>query len=91
MSLQLHQPDGKGGIEKRSVRPPNWRSQLLSPRWGSARRDGQLSDLSNTEMNPTSTAMAVAFWVGLGVLTFVILVVGYGTGFWHLSVAPPTP
>ena len=37
-------------------------------------------------MNPTSTAMAVAFWLGLGFLTFVLLVVGYGTGFWS---APP--
>jgi hypothetical protein len=26
--------------------------------------------------------MAVAFWVVLAVLTFVVLVVGYGTGFW---------
>jgi hypothetical protein len=34
-------------------------------------------------MNPTSTAMAVAFWLGLGVLTFVICSLGYGTGFWH--------
>jgi hypothetical protein len=40
-------------------------------------------------MNPTSTWLAVAFWVGLGVLTFVLLVAGYGTGFWHLT--PPTP
>ena len=41
-----------------------------------------MPDLPNTEMNPTSTAMAVAFWLGLGALTFVILVAGYGTGFW---------
>jgi hypothetical protein len=82
MSLQLHQPDGKGGLERRQVRPPDWRRQLLSPRWGSARNDGKLPELPNTEMNPTSTAMAVAFWLGLGFLTFVVLVVGYGTGFW---------
>jgi len=82
MSLQLHKPDGKGSIERRAVRPPDWRRQLLSPRWGSARKHGQLPELPNVEMNPTSNAMAVAFWVGLGVLTFVLLVVGYGTGFW---------
>ena len=83
MSLQLHQPDGKGGIERRSVRPPDWRRQLVSRRWGSSRKSGQLPELRNTEMNPTSTAMAVAFWLGLGLLTFVLLVVGYGTGFWQ--------
>jgi hypothetical protein len=33
-------------------------------------------------MNPTSTAMAVVFWLGLAALTFGLLVVGYGTGFW---------
>ena len=82
MSLQLHKPDGKGGIEKRSVRVRDWRQQLVSSRWGSARKNGQLPDLPNTEMNPTSTAMAVLFWLSLGLLTFLVLVVGYGTGFW---------
>jgi hypothetical protein len=83
MSLQLHKPDGKGGIERRAVRVRDWRQQLVSPRWGAARKDGRLPNLPNTEMNPTSTAMAVLFWLGLGVVTFVLLVVGYGTGFWH--------
>jgi hypothetical protein len=55
---------------------------LRSPRWGSARRGGKLPELANPEMNPTSTAMAVVFWIGLAALTFVLLVVGYGTGFW---------
>jgi hypothetical protein len=82
MSLQLHRPDGKGGIERRPVKGPEWRRQLLSPRWGSARRNGKLPDLPNSEMNPTSTPMAVMFWVGLAFLTFVILIAGYGTGFW---------
>jgi hypothetical protein len=26
--------------------------------------------------------MSVVFWAGLGLLTFVILFVGYRTGFW---------
>jgi hypothetical protein len=89
MSLQLHRPDGKGGIERRPVRPPEWRGTLMSPRWGAARRDGKLPDLANSEMNPASAAMAVLFWIGLGVLTFVVLVVGYSTGFW--TVTPPPP
>jgi hypothetical protein len=82
MSLQLHRPDGKGGIEPRPVRERDWRQALAAQRWGGSRRGGRLPRLDNPEMNPTSTALAVLFWVGLGVLTFVLLVVGYGTGFW---------
>jgi hypothetical protein len=50
-----------------------------------SRRDGRLPELKNPEMNPTSTPLAVLFWLGLGALTFVLLVVGYGTGFWRFS------
>ncbi len=82
MSLQLHRPDGRGGIEPRTVAEKNWRRQLRSPRWGSALRGGRLPDLANSEMNPTSTGMSVLFWFVLGAATFVLLVVGYGTGFW---------
>lgn len=82
MSLQLHRPDGKGGIEPRTVRERDWRRSLRAPRWGLSRRDGRLPRLDNPEMNPTSTAMAALFWLGLGALTFVLLVLGYGTGFW---------
>jgi hypothetical protein len=83
MSLQLHKPDGRGGLEPRPGSERNWRQQLRSPRWGAARRGGQLPELSNPEMNPTSTAMAVLFWLGLAGLTFVLLIVGYGSGFWR--------
>jgi hypothetical protein len=82
MSLQLHRPDGKGGLEPRTVTETNWRRGLQSRRWGMNRRDGRLPEMKNTEMEPTSTGMAVLFWLGLGALTFVILVAGYGTGFW---------
>lgn len=82
MSLQLHRPDGKGGLEVRPVTDQNWRNNLRSPRWGAALRGGKLPELANAEVNPTSTARAVAFWVGLGLITFVLVVVGYGTGFW---------
>ena len=83
MSLQLHRPDGRGGLEPRQVNETNWRAKLRSQRWGMSRRDGRLPELKNPEMNPTATWMAVLFWLGLGVLTFVILVVGYGIGFWR--------
>jgi hypothetical protein len=87
MSLQLHRPDGKGGLEPRQVNETNWRRQLQSRRWGLSRRDGRLPELKNPEMNPTSTGLAVLFWVGLGGLTFVILVLGYATRFWTLPGA----
>jgi len=82
MSLQLHRPDGKGGIEPRPAGEPNWRRSLQGRRWGMNRRDGQLPDMKNPEMNPTATPIAVLFWLGLGALTFVLLVAGYGSGFW---------
>lgn len=81
MSLQLHRPDGKGGVEPRTVSEP-WRRSLQARRWGMSRRDGQLPEMKNPEMNPTSTWLAVLFWLGLGALTFVILVLGYTYKFW---------
>jgi hypothetical protein len=83
MSLQLHRPDGKGGVEPRPVSETDWRRGLQGRRWGLNRRDGKLPEMKNPEMEPTSTALAVLFWLGLGALTFVLLVAGYGTGFWH--------
>ena len=83
MTLQLHRPDGEGGLEPRPVVDREWRNQLDSPRWGSDLDGGRLPALKNTEMNPTSRFRSVLFWVGLAALTFVLLVVGYGTGFWH--------
>jgi hypothetical protein len=83
VSLQLHRPDGEGGLEPRGVVEPDWRAELQSPRWGASLKDGRLPRLRNPEMNPTSTPMAVLFWLGLGALTFIVLVAGYGTGFWR--------
>jgi len=45
-------------------------------------RGDRLPKLRNPEMEPTMTALAVLFWLGLGFTTFVLLVLGYGTGFW---------
>jgi hypothetical protein len=82
MTLKLHRPDGEGGLEPRPVVEENWRGQLRSPRWGTGLEGNRLPDLKNTEMNPTSVVRSVLFWLGLGALTFVLLVAGYGTGFW---------
>lgn len=83
MSLQLHRPDGKGGLEVRSGSEENYRSTLRNPRWGAALKGGRLPGLENPEMNPTSTARAVAFWLVLGLITFGIILAGYGVGVWH--------
>ncbi len=88
MTLQLHKPDGDGGLEPRPAIDQDWRDQLQSARWGSGLRRKRLPALANPEMNPTSRFMSVLFWLGLGALTFVILVVGYGTGFWALPLDP---
>jgi hypothetical protein len=82
MTLQLHRPDGKGGLEARPVVESNWRRQLRSPRWGAALRGGEMPGLKNPEMNPTRTGASLVFWGFLLVVTFVVLIVGYGTGFW---------
>jgi hypothetical protein len=83
MTLQLHKPDGQGGLEKRAAQDVDWRRQLRSPRWGSQiGRRKRMPGLANTEMNPTSSARSVVFWLALAGLTFVLLIAGYGTGFW---------
>lgn len=87
MTLQLHKPDGKGGLEKRAVADGDWRRHLRAARWGSGMRSRRVPKLANPEMNPTSTFMSVLFWLSLAALTFVVLVFGYGIGFWRL--APP--
>jgi hypothetical protein len=85
MSLQLHRPDGKGGLEVRAGTEQNYRSTLRSPRWGAALRGGRLPALANPEMNPASTARSVALWVVLGLITFGLIVAGYGSGLWRLG------
>ena len=78
MSLQLHRPDGKGGLEVRTAADEDYRARLRSPRWGASLRGGKLPQLANPEMNPTSTARATLFWAVLGVITFIVIVGGYG-------------
>jgi len=85
MSLQLHRPDGKGGLEPQPIEPADWRKQLRSRRWGEALPGGRLPRLKNTEMRPTSVILSIAFWGGLAFMTFAIVVIGYATGFWHFG------
>ena len=85
MSLQLHRPDGKGGLEPRPAPESDYRKELRSPRWGAALRGGKLPRLGNAEMRPTPVILSVLFWAGLAFATFVILVLGYGIGFWRFA------
>jgi hypothetical protein len=84
MTLQLHRPDGEGGLVPRSEadRPADFRTQLRSARWGASLRGGKLPALRNPEMNPTPVLRSVLFWGALAGATFVLLVAGYATGFW---------
>ena len=82
MSLQLHRPDGEGGLEPTPAADADWRTQLQSPRWGTSLEGDRLPALQNPEMNPTSRLRSVLFWFGLAFLTFLVLVIGYGIGFW---------
>jgi hypothetical protein len=85
MTLQLHRPDGKGGLEPRPPVEGDWREDLRSPRWGKALSHGRLPELGNPEMRPTSVVMSVLFWAGLAFLTFLIVWIGYGIGFWQFG------
>jgi hypothetical protein len=85
MSLQLHRPDGEGGFEVRTGNDPAWRESLRSSRWGASLKGGKLPELANPEMNPTSAARSVVFWVALAAITFLIVMAGYGLGLWRLT------
>lgn len=80
MTLQLHRPDDRGGLAP--TPPPgrskaeDWRKGLRSSRW-------RVAPLRNSEMNPTPTFAAVAFWLVLAGITFALLLWGYGSHFWH--------
>jgi hypothetical protein len=83
MSLQLHRPDERGVMKPEPGPAPDYRDQLRSPRWGLALRGEKLPKIGNPEMRPTSRVVAVGFWLSLAVATFVLLVLGYGIGFWN--------
>jgi cytochrome b561 len=78
MSLKLYRPT-PDGLEPNPVEQRTWRSRLVSRRWRPAA-------LENTEMEPTSNRIAVIFWLVLAVITFVVIVVGYGVRFWATPV-----
>jgi hypothetical protein len=74
MSLKLYRPV-KGGMEPSPVENTDWRRRLRSPRWAAAR-------LANPEAREATPLGAVLIFGGLAAATFVLLVLGYASGFW---------
>jgi hypothetical protein len=74
MSLKLYRPV-PGGVEPSPVEEKNWRRRLRSRRWRAAA-------LENPEVAPIGALGGVLFFAGLAVLTLIVLLLGYGTGFW---------
>lgn len=74
MSLKLYRPTA-AGLEPAPVEERNWRRRLRSRRWRAA-------PLANPEAAATSTRAVALVFVALLILTFVVLLVGYGSGFW---------
>jgi hypothetical protein len=73
--VTIVRPTAEGGLEPLTGDVGDYRERLRSRRWGAA-------PLENPEVESTDPRIAVAFIVGLLVLTFVLLVAGYASGFW---------
>lgn len=71
----MYRPGPDGGLEAAPREAGDYRDQLRSRRWNAA-------PLENPEAEKTDPRIAVAFIVGLSVVTFVVILLGYGSGFW---------
>jgi hypothetical protein len=73
--MKLYRPTPDGGLEPAPVEGHDYRRRLRSRRWDAAA-------LENPEAGSTDPRIAVAAIVGLLIVTFVALILGYATGFW---------
>ncbi len=73
----MYRPTAEGGLEAAPPEQSDYRESLRSRRWDAA-------PLTNPEVEKTDPRIAVAFIVGLAVITLLVLVVGYGLGIWSL-------
>jgi hypothetical protein len=76
MTMKLYRPTPDGGLEPAPVEAKDHRRRLRSRRWDAA-------ELANPEANVTNPWIAVAFIIGLLVLTFVVIVGGTAIGLWQ--------
>ena len=72
----LYRPDGEGGLDV-APRQGDYREGLRSRRWNAA-------PLENPEAQKTDGRIVVGIIILLSIVTFVVLVVGYGAGVWGL-------
>jgi hypothetical protein len=75
MSLKLYRPV-PGGLEPAPVEEKNWRRRLRSRRWDPA-------PLENPDVHPIGPLGGVLFFGALGLLTLIVLLVGYGVRLWN--------
>jgi hypothetical protein len=75
MTLKHYRPSGDGTLQPTPDVPDDYRTRLQSRRWNAA-------PLENPEVHKTNAWIAVAYLAAISAVTFVVLVVGYGTGFW---------
>jgi hypothetical protein len=73
--MTMYRPSSEGGLEPVAGDGADYRERLRSRRWDAA-------PLANREVEPTDPRIAVAFIVGLLLLTFIVIVAGYASGFW---------
>ena len=67
MSLQLHRPDGEGGLEPRPSRARLAGPAPLAALGHAAFAGSRLPDLKNPRDEPDVAFIAILFWVGLAV------------------------
>ncbi len=71
----MYRPSAEGGLEPSSEASGDYRDQLQASRWNAA-------PLENPEVEKTDPRIAVGAIVILSAITLVVLVLGYGSGFW---------
>jgi hypothetical protein len=74
MTLQHYRPGPDGSLEP-VKEPEDYRTLLRSRRWNPAA-------LENPEVETTNPWIAVGAIAVLSAITFVVLLIGYGSGFW---------
>ena len=73
----MYRPAAEGGLEAAPPEQADYRDDLRSRRWDAA-------PLENPEVEKTDPRIAVAFILGLAVVTLLVLLAGYGLGIWSL-------
>ena len=76
MTLKLHRPDADGNLKAVAPTDEDYRTRLVSRRWGAA-------ELANPEQDRIRPRAGVFLIVVLAALTFVLLVAGLPSGFWR--------